>query len=168
VYDVELGSILINYVIQLLKMVYHIRWISDGYPKPDGHGYGYEFLPMDIIAGGYYLWPWIWLRVDIFNIRSESDPLPSLPSSHIHIVYAMNTSRQKEDINMDQRKAKYSRWGTSLIDRSIEARSDMKTSQRPSTEHPISHKSNKLQDLTRYGRSCTRPQRQKCMLTSKA
>jgi hypothetical protein len=63
----------------------------------------------------------------------------------------MNTSRQKEDINRDQRKAKYSRWGTSLINRSIEARSDMKTSQRPSTERPISRKSNKLQDLTRYG-----------------
>jgi hypothetical protein len=54
----------------LLKMVYHIRWISDGY--------GYEFLPVDIITCRYYLLPWIWLRADIFNIRSESDPLPSL------------------------------------------------------------------------------------------
>ena len=55
-YDVELGGNLINYVIQLLKMVlYHIRWISNGYPKPDGHGYGYEFLPTDIVTDGYYL-----------------------------------------------------------------------------------------------------------------
>ena len=55
-YDVELGRSLIIYVIQLLKMVLcHIRWISNGYSKPDGHGYGYEFLPVDIIAGGYYL-----------------------------------------------------------------------------------------------------------------
>jgi hypothetical protein len=60
------------------KWFYHIRWISDGYLKPDGHGYGYEFLPVDIVAGGYYLWLWIWMRADIFNIRSESDPLPSL------------------------------------------------------------------------------------------
>ena len=53
---VELGRNLINYVIQLLKMVlYHIRWVSNGYPKPDGHGYGYEFLPVDIVMGGYYL-----------------------------------------------------------------------------------------------------------------
>jgi hypothetical protein len=29
--------------------------ISDGYPKPDGHGYGYEFLPVNIVTGGYYL-----------------------------------------------------------------------------------------------------------------
>jgi hypothetical protein len=56
VYDVELGRNLINYVIQLMKMVlYHIRWISNGYPKPDGHGYGYEFLPADIVTDGYYL-----------------------------------------------------------------------------------------------------------------
>jgi hypothetical protein len=54
VYDVELGRNLINYVIQLLKMVlYHIRWISNGYLKPDGHGY--EFLSVDIVTGGYYL-----------------------------------------------------------------------------------------------------------------
>jgi hypothetical protein len=54
-YDVELGRNLINYVIQLLKMVlYHIRWISNGYSKPDG-GYGYEFLPVDIVTSGYYL-----------------------------------------------------------------------------------------------------------------
>ena len=63
----------------------------------------------------------------------------------------MNTSRQKEDIDEDQRKAKYSRWGTSLINRSIEARSDMKNSQRPSIERPISRRSNKLPDLARYG-----------------
>jgi hypothetical protein len=56
VYDIELGTNLINYVIQLLKMVLcHIRWISNGYLKPDGHGYGYEFLPAGIVAGGYYL-----------------------------------------------------------------------------------------------------------------
>jgi hypothetical protein len=56
VYDGELGRNLINYVIELLKMVLcHIRWISDGYPKPDGHGYGYEFLPAGIVAGRYYL-----------------------------------------------------------------------------------------------------------------
>jgi hypothetical protein len=56
VYDVELGRNLINYGIQLLKMVlYHIRWISNGYSKPDGHGYGYQFLPADIVMGGYYL-----------------------------------------------------------------------------------------------------------------
>jgi hypothetical protein len=45
---------LINYVIELLKIVFcHIRWISDGYPKPDGYGHAYEFLPTGIIAGGY-------------------------------------------------------------------------------------------------------------------
>jgi hypothetical protein len=56
VYDGELGKNLINYVIELLKMVLcHIRRISDGYLKPDGHGYGYEFLPVGIVAGGYYL-----------------------------------------------------------------------------------------------------------------
>jgi hypothetical protein len=47
---------LINYIIQLLKMVLSypidIRWISQ---TPDGHGYGYEFLSVDIVAGGYYL-----------------------------------------------------------------------------------------------------------------
>jgi hypothetical protein len=51
-----LGRNLINYVIQLLKMVLcHIRWISNGYSKPDGHGYGYEFLLASIVVGGYYL-----------------------------------------------------------------------------------------------------------------
>ena len=63
----------------------------------------------------------------------------------------MNTPRQKRDTSKDQRKAKYSREGTSPIDRSIKARSDMKTSQGPSIEHPISHRSNKLLDLARYG-----------------
>jgi hypothetical protein len=54
--NVELGRNLINYVIQLLKMVlYHIRWISNGYPKPNGYGYRYEFLRVDIITDGYYL-----------------------------------------------------------------------------------------------------------------
>lgn len=53
---VELGRNLINYVIQLLKIVLcYIRWISNGYPKPDGHGYGYEFLTAGIVAGRYYL-----------------------------------------------------------------------------------------------------------------
>jgi hypothetical protein len=30
------------------------------------------------------------------------------PSSHIRTVYAMNVSRQKRDIDEDQKKAKYS------------------------------------------------------------
>jgi hypothetical protein len=56
VYDVELRRNLINDVIQLLKMVlYHIRWIFNRYLKPDGHEYGYEFLPADIVTDGYYL-----------------------------------------------------------------------------------------------------------------
>jgi hypothetical protein len=53
---------------------------------------------------------------------------------------------KKWDISKDQRKAKYSRWGTSLIDRS-----DMKTSQGTSIERLISCRPNKLQDLARYG-----------------
>jgi hypothetical protein len=56
----------------------HIRWTFDGYPKPDGHVHGYEFLSAGLVAGGYYLRSWIWLRADIYNIRSESDPLPPL------------------------------------------------------------------------------------------
>jgi hypothetical protein len=56
VYDIELRTNLINYVIQLLKMVFcYIRWISNGYPKSDEHGYGYEFLLVGIVTGGYYL-----------------------------------------------------------------------------------------------------------------
>jgi hypothetical protein len=57
----------------------------------------------------------------------------------------MNVSRHKEDIDGDRRKAKNSRGGTSLINRGIEAQSDMKTSQEPSTERPICRKSNKFQ-----------------------
>jgi hypothetical protein len=61
---------LINYVIKLLKMILcHIQWIFDRYPKPDEHGHRYEFLSAGIVAGGYYLQPWIWLRTNICNIR---------------------------------------------------------------------------------------------------
>jgi hypothetical protein len=58
--------------------VCHIRWISETRPKSDGHGHGYKFLPAGTVAGGYWLQLWIWLRPDICNIRSESDPFPSL------------------------------------------------------------------------------------------
>jgi hypothetical protein len=41
--------------------------ISDGYPKPDGHMYGYKFLPMGMVTDGYWLQPWIWLQTNICN-----------------------------------------------------------------------------------------------------
>jgi hypothetical protein len=55
-----------------------IRRISETRPKSDGHGHGYKFLPVGTGAGGYWYQPRIWLRTDICNIRSESDPLTSL------------------------------------------------------------------------------------------
>jgi hypothetical protein len=45
--------------------------ISDGYPnclKPDGHVHVYKFLSANMVAGGYWLQPQIWLQVDNYNI----------------------------------------------------------------------------------------------------
>jgi hypothetical protein len=69
VYDGELRRNLTNYAIELLKMIMSI--ISDGYPnclKPDGHVHVYKFLSANMVAGGYWLQPQIWLQVDNYNI----------------------------------------------------------------------------------------------------
>jgi hypothetical protein len=74
---------------------------------------------------------------------------PSTPGDNVRarvLVPPKPGCDKKWDISKDQRKAKYSRWSTSLIDRS-----DIKTSQGTSIERPISCRSNKLQDLARYG-----------------
>jgi hypothetical protein len=65
----------------------------------------------------------------------------------------MNVLGQKKDIDRDQRKAKYSYWTASLVSRSIEAQSEMKTSQEPSTRRPIYRRSNEFQNLTRHGQT---------------
>jgi hypothetical protein len=38
-------------MLELLKMIVFV--IADGYPKPSGHGYGYDFLPVDMVADRY-------------------------------------------------------------------------------------------------------------------
>jgi hypothetical protein len=83
VYDGEFGRNFVNYAIKLLKndCACHIRRISETRLKSDGHEHGYKFLPAGMVTGKY------WLRVDICNIRSESDPLPSLNIAIVNLLH---------------------------------------------------------------------------------
>jgi hypothetical protein len=48
----------------------------DGYPKPDGYGYEYEFLPVGT-GINFYPQPIYWWTGN-YSTRSKPDPLPSL------------------------------------------------------------------------------------------
>lgn len=54
--------------------------IYDRYQKSDEHEHEYKFLTASMVAGEYWLRP---LRVEIRNIRSESDPLSFLFFRHL-------------------------------------------------------------------------------------
>jgi hypothetical protein len=54
------------------------RRVPDTRPKPDGYGYGYEFLPTGTgMSTNFYPQPLCW-RAGNCSTRPEPDPLPSL------------------------------------------------------------------------------------------